>query len=133
VLGYFEAWQFGPVHPTAYRAFKTAGNQPITFRARRVDPLTGTQSSIPAPKEEQITEIVDRVLGSYGKMTPGRLVEISHAPGAPWHSVVDRARSGTAFGMRITDDLILSRFKYHKVSVGLAPASGEPGEDAPFT
>ena len=33
VSGYFEAWQYGPVHPAAYSAFKTAGSSPIDFRA----------------------------------------------------------------------------------------------------
>lgn len=35
VMGYFEAWQHGPVHPAAYSAFKAAGKSPIGFRATR--------------------------------------------------------------------------------------------------
>src|SRR5271156_1137521 len=38
VTGFFEAWQFGPVHPTAYHSFKTAGANPIVFRASIRDP-----------------------------------------------------------------------------------------------
>src|SRR5579863_1523853 len=49
VSGYFEAWQFGPVHPAAYRAFKPSGDQPITFRAERQDPLTGQRSPLQRP------------------------------------------------------------------------------------
>src|SRR5215469_12461877 len=47
VTGYFEAWQFGPVHPAAYSAFKSAGDRPIRFRATRRDPVTGQIVPIP--------------------------------------------------------------------------------------
>jgi len=132
VSGYFEAWKFGPVHPAAYASFKGAGDQPIDFRAESVDPLTGVRRSIPAPADAAVSSIVFRVMHSYGRMTPGRLVEISHAPGSPWSVVVDEGRLGVSFGMRIPDSLILERFNRHKVSVGEAPSQGEPGEDAPF-
>jgi uncharacterized phage-associated protein len=132
VSGYFEAWQFGPVHPTAYQAFKAAGEQPITFRAMRVDVSTGEPVPISLPDDPAIRRHVDRIMQSYGRMTPGRLVDISHAKGAPWDFIVDKARTSLAFGMRISDDLILERFKHHKVSVGNSPLIGEPSEDTPF-
>lgn len=132
VAGYFEAWQYGPVHPTAYRAFKLAGDRPIDFRAVSTDPLTGEKRPIQNPGNPLIRECVRRVLSTYGRMTPGRLVEISHAKGAPWHFVVDKARTHISLGLRITDDVIIERFKHHKVSIGPEPRRGEPGEDAPF-
>lgn len=133
VLGYFEAWQYGPVHPAAYRAFKSAGDRPITFRAVSRDPLTGAERPIPNPSEDgDVAEQVRRVMSVYGRMTPGRLVELSHAKGAPWDFVVDKARTSMAFGLRIPDTVILERFKHHKVSIGSAPSKGEPSEDAPF-
>lgn len=132
VSGYFEAWKYGPVHPAAYAAFKSAGDRPIDFRAESVDALTGERRAIPAPADAAVTAVVARIMMSYGRMTPGRLVEVSHAPGSPWSHVVDQGRVGVSFGMRIPDSLILERFGRHKVSVGAAPAQGEPGEDAPF-
>jgi uncharacterized phage-associated protein len=133
VVGYFEAWKYGPVHPAAYTAFKSAGEKPITFRADRVNVLTGKRSPLPDLTEPVTRRLIRKVMSSYGSMTPGRLVDISHAIGAPWHSVVDTARDSMAFGLRISDDLIIERFKFHKVSIGLKPAAGEPGEDTPFT
>jgi uncharacterized phage-associated protein len=132
VMGYFEAWQYGPVHPAAYNAFKRAGDKPIWFRATRQNPLTGESFPILDSTDSAIKERVRRVVALYARMTPGRLVELSHAVGAPWHFIVDKARTSMAFGMRIPDDVIVARFKYHKVSIGLRPLNGEPLEDAPF-
>jgi uncharacterized phage-associated protein len=133
VSGYFEAWQYGPVHPAAYKAFKAAGDQPITFRAERQDPLTGRRSPLTPPTAASVVQAVRGVMASYGCLTPGRLVEISHAKDAPWAYVVEQARTKMAFGLRIADSVIIERFKYHKVSVGAAPLAGEPFEDTPFT
>lgn len=132
VTGYFEAWKFGPVHPAAYQAFKSAGADPITFRAERLDPATGARSPLPAPDDPQLRKHIIGILHSYGKMTPGRLVDVAHAKGAPWDYIVNKGRTSLAFGLRISDDVILDRFKHHKVSVGLSPTIGEPSEDAPL-
>ncbi|UYN94701.1 MAG: SocA family protein [Enhydrobacter sp.] len=132
VSGFFEAWQYGPVHPTAYRAFKTSGDKAITFRATSLDPLSGVPRSIPTPSDGDVIKRVRKVMSFYGGMTPGRLVEISHAFGSPWWYIVQQARVSTAFGLRIPDSVILERFRFHKVSVGVEPAHGEPSEDAPF-
>jgi uncharacterized phage-associated protein len=132
VRGYFEAWQYGPVHPTVYQAFKAAEDRPIDFRAVGRNPLTGVQLPIPAPTDSAIIKVLDRVLAAFGDMSPGRLVEISHAKGAPWHVVVGRAQSAATLGLRISDDVILSCFKHHKVSVEPEPRIGEPLEDSPL-
>lgn len=132
VMGYFEAWQHGPVHPAAYNAFKSAGKAPILFRATRRNPLTGEDLPISSICDQDVKGRLRRVMALYGRMNAGNLVDISHAPGAPWHFIVTKARATTAFGMRIPDDVIVERFKYHKVSVGPTPLHGEPSEDAPF-
>jgi uncharacterized phage-associated protein len=132
VSGYFEAWQFGPVHPTAYQAFKNAGEQAIPFRATRVDVMTGERSDIAPPDDLVVRQHIARFMQCYGRLTPGRLVDISHAKGAPWDFIVNKGRTSLAFGLRIGDDLITERFKYHKVSIGHSPTIGEPSEDTPF-
>jgi uncharacterized phage-associated protein len=132
VSGYFEAWEYGPVHPAAYQAFKGAGAGAIGFRAARLNLVKDTREPITPPADPEIVRHVCRIVQSYGRMTPGRLVDISHAKDAPWHFVVDKGRTSLAFGMRIPDEVIRERFKHHKVSVGSQPFAGEPSEDAPF-
>lgn len=132
ISGYFEAWQYGPVHPVAYRAFRDAGSAPIKFRAEKQDILTGECLPIPQPSDSQVVQLASHVINSLGKLSPGRLVDLSHAPNSPWHFIVDKGRTSVAFGLRISDEVIRQRFKFHKVSIGAAPLAGEPGEDTPF-
>jgi uncharacterized phage-associated protein len=132
VTGFFEAWQHGPVHPIAYRAFKSAGAEPIGFRAAIIDPFT--QASLPLPEctDCDIKSRVGRIVTMYGGLTPGRLVEVSHAKAAPWQFIVDKARTETILGLRIANDVILQKFKFHKVSIGSEPRHGEPTDEIQF-
>lgn len=133
VSGYFEAWQYGPVHPSVYRAFKGAGSSEISMRAKGKDPLTGCPRPIRAVDDCVVSDLVQHVLRSYGSMSPGRLVDLSHAKGSPWDYIVDKSRTSVAFGLQIPDNVIVDRFQYHKVSVGIEPKAGEPCDDTPFT
>jgi uncharacterized phage-associated protein len=131
VSGYFEAWEFGPVHPAAYQAFKAARDQAITFRAERWDLATGQSKPPEEPREPHVRAHIAKIIAQYGGLSTGRLIEISHARNAPWHFVVDKSRTGLSYGGRITDDVTLSRFKHHKVAVGGSPSIGDLGEDTP--
>lgn len=133
VSGYFEAWQYGPVHPAAYRAFKSCGAAPIATRAMGKDPLTGRARELQTPDDPPTVQLVRDVIRSYGRLSPGRLVDLSHAKNSPWHHIVDKARTNVALGMRIPDNVIQERFHHHKVSAGEAPRAGEPEDDTPFT
>jgi uncharacterized phage-associated protein len=75
VSGYFEAWEYGPVHPATYQAFKSAGAEPIGFRAVKLNVANGTRESIASPRGPEIVRHISRIIQSYGRMTPGRLVD----------------------------------------------------------
>lgn len=132
VSGYFEAWQYGPVHPLVFRAFKAAGAAPIHFRAKGQDPLTGQSKELEISSDIVVRAHINQVLSSYGSLSPGRLVEISHAKNSPWDFIVDKSRTSVALGLRIPDNVIRERFKFHKISVGTHPTVGEPSEDSPL-
>lgn len=132
VNGFFEAWQYGPVHPTAYRAFKSAGAGVITFRAVEQDPFTDEVTTLPECDDIDAIMRAQRTVASFARMTTSQLVAISHAQNSPWAYVVDKARTETVFGLRIADEIIASRFKYHKMTVNSEPKNNEPREEAPF-
>ena len=132
VQGGFEAWTYGPVHPAVYQAFKTEGDRPITIRAQGRNVMTGEVRPLPLPTDPVVRRHLRDVLHAYGRLPPGRLVDISHAPKGPWAAVVTQARESIALGMRIPDSVIRERFKYHKVSVGSESRCGNPNEDTPF-
>ncbi len=132
VSGYFEAWQHGPVHPAVYKAFKRAGGEPITFRACRRDILTGNETPLDEPAEPEARKIVRQVILQMGTFSPHRLRQLSHAPRAPWARIVEQGSNGIAFGLRISDDLIVEHFRFHKIQVVDEEDAEDPKEDAPF-
>ena len=119
VSGYFEAWDYGPVHVGVYEAFKCSKNKPITFRAESKDILSGEAKPIPELEDQSAKDVVLQIL-LFGQLSPHRLVAISHAENSPWHFIVDKAGTDgpkVANGSRIPDSVIVERFKYHKISI----------------
>jgi uncharacterized phage-associated protein len=132
VSGYFEAWQYGPVHPTVYQSFKAAGPDAINFRAGAFDPVSRTRKPLASLEDSATRDICERVILQFGRTSPGRLVDITHAAGGPWHYVVASSKTGANIGLRITDEIIVERHGRQKVSVTPAPRVGEPNEDSPI-
>ena len=132
VSGHFEAWKHGPVHPAAYKAFKQAGSAVIRFRATGRDALTGEERSLLPNIDDVAYNCVRQTVVAYGSMTAWNLVDISHAKGAPWDIIVEKAKDGVALGLRIPNDLIAGEFKKHKISIRRDPKTGEPDEESPI-
>lgn len=109
----FEAWEFGPVLPYLYREFKYFDRAPIKGRATQIDPQNGNKRvvaySFAADTESQLQEIV----AFYSRMRASDLVELSHAPGGPWHKVWNHGGHINP-GMKIEDSAIVEF--YSKVS-----------------
>lgn len=118
VDGYFEAWEFGPVHPLVYGSFKAFGSDSITAPATRRDLRTGNICVLPPPRDERVDAIIDLVVSSLGRQRAGRLVHISHAAGGPWDAVANQTGTKSRYGLRIPDKLIRERFHRHMVTVG---------------
>jgi uncharacterized phage-associated protein len=100
-----EAWDHGPVFRELYNQFKQFGRDSIESRATRLNPHTGDRE-VP---EHNLSEadkgfIADRCRELL-KLSPGKLVDMSHISGGPWH----KARFGNGGvnpGVEITNDLI---------------------------
>ncbi len=100
VQGYFEAWKYGPVHPAVYQAFKSEGDRPIMGRAEARNVMTGETWPLAPPDDAAVRRLVGDILRSYGHLSPGRLIDITHAPKGPWATVVNKAKTSIALGLR---------------------------------
>jgi uncharacterized phage-associated protein len=132
VQGAFEAWTYGPVHPAVYQAFKCEVGLPIQGRAVARDVMTGATRPLALPDDADVRRALRDVLRSYGHLSPGTLVDISHARFGPWWTTVNKAKTSVALGLRIQDSVTLACFKHQKVSVGPQSRVGEPSEDRPL-
>lgn len=70
-----EAWQYGPVEPIVYHAFKSNGKQRITSSNSTLR-ITG-----------QARDIISFVANTYGKLSAFDLVTFSHRDGGAWSRV----------------------------------------------
>lgn len=81
-----QAWQYGPVHPEVYRAFRHYGRNPIEGRA--INRVTGY------PYQDNFSQDVDhmlrQVVSSYGKHHAFSLSDMMHRPGTPWSITNER-------------------------------------------
>lgn len=100
-----EAWDHGPVFREIYHQFKKFGREPISEKARRLDPLSGTLVEVPISLNSTELVYVDLHASELIKLSPGRLVDMSHVRDGPWYT----ARYGDGRlnpGVEITDELI---------------------------
>lgn len=67
-----EAWEYGPVEPSVYHAFKKYGSSRISI-----------PSGMPAP-DPSASKVISDTFEKYGKMTAFDLVELSHREGSAW-------------------------------------------------
>ena len=132
VQGAFEAWRYGPVHPAVYQAFKGEGDRPIMIRAVGRNVMTGQERDLEVPDDAEVRKQLREVLNAYGRLSPGRLVQISHAPRGPWATVVNKSKTTVALGLRIPDSVTIECFKHQKVMVGPQSGVEEPDEDTPL-
>ena len=86
-----EAWEYGPVVPDVYHAFKNFGSKPITEPAATLvtDGRTRTwrwvTPELPAtPEAEADRAFLDKILEDYGRRTAVNLMAESHRAGGPW-------------------------------------------------
>ncbi len=132
VQGAFEAWNNGPVHPAVYHAFKAAGREPIRTRANSRNVMTGDLKELNNPENPDVRRHVIWILASYGHLSPGLLVAISHAPKGPWATVREQVTNATSLGARIPDSLTSKRFHYQKIVVRNGGEVDDLAEDEPL-
>ena len=75
VLGRFEAWDYGPVHPQLYHYLKVFGALPVEGFFK---PYTAVSDDTPE------AESIDMVVDALGNESPTKLVTITHREHGAW-------------------------------------------------
>ncbi|MEG9862472.1 MAG: type II toxin-antitoxin system antitoxin SocA domain-containing protein [Parvularculales bacterium] len=111
-----EAWQYGPVFPSVYHEFKDRGKQPITdlgteFVAKETGNIGSIVSVTPEikQKDENTTNLLDRVWEVYGRWSGIQLSTLCHQPGTPWD--ITRKKSNGRRNAHIENEIIYKHYK----------------------
>ena len=106
-----EAWQYGPVIPSIYHAFKHNGANLIK------KPDTNSKAD---EIDEKTREVLDAVFKKYHKTSGPGLVELTHQKGTPWHKVWEEEDGKDKYHAIIdTEDIK----KYYKAWLDMPPSS----------
>lgn len=80
----FEAWQYGPVLPSVYHAFKDHGAQPIRTRASRTDWQTFETTTPCVSGTDRVAELLETIWREYGRLSGLQLSHLTHLADSPW-------------------------------------------------
>jgi uncharacterized phage-associated protein len=105
-----EAWKHGPVFREIYHASKHEGREEIKDDFKKFDLATRQFVTAKANLSVDDAAFLESVFSDYGSLPAGKLVDLTHEVGSPWHVVWSNGRN-VNFGMEITKQLILSRAK----------------------
>lgn len=119
MFGKFAALAQGPVNPAAQEAFSAVGDKPINFRMLDEDLLSRTVRSLEVPGDDVARDVVARVMRTFGALTAAQLLQIAMVPEGPWAATINKSRTSVVIGMRISDTVILERFKHHRIVLAL--------------
>lgn len=72
------AWKYGPVVPSIYHKYKSMGKKPIMH----VD----NDFNLSLLSDDEL-QLISSVMAQYGKFSAEGLVDLTHAPGAPWEKI----------------------------------------------
>jgi uncharacterized phage-associated protein len=106
----FEAWEHGPVLPTVYAAFKSAGREPVKDRALRFNPVTQERSVARAVPSADDLDFLRDIVRAYGRLDALTLSDMTHRQGGPWDRVWNAGGGRVTLGMRIKNSAIKDDF-----------------------
>lgn len=80
-----EAWQFGPVYPELYHLIKRKDGERVDFVPRgAVEQLHHEEHGEYIQLNDTEKKLIEDVYDSYGELTGGQLIQLTHEKGGPW-------------------------------------------------
>lgn len=111
-----EAWQYGPVVPKVYHAFKAYGRQPVerpamqyNFEEDVMEPISMDDGARNADVESA-RAVIKKVWAKYGAKSGLALSNLTHKPNTPWYEVTNGGVSVGAY-KEIPDDVIERHYR----------------------
>lgn len=87
----FEAWQYGPVVPSVYRAYSMYGGTPISKAAQyRTFDFFGNASTRITPLSGDELQSVTATVRKWAGLPSWRIVNYSHKKGGAWDLVFNK-------------------------------------------
>jgi uncharacterized phage-associated protein len=110
-----EAWRFGPVIRSVYRAFKSYGGHDIpgpglTGLIPTGGGLQPFYERVPA-EDSDVLALLRKIVDVYGGMAAIELSRLTHRAGTPWRQAIDAAGGRLLMGVGIPDATIQAHFK----------------------
>ena len=104
-----EAWKYGPVVPSVYKAFKAYGGEPITALA--TSPKSAPQEFVPTVQDPELEAFLERMWEVYQSYTGLELSSLTHQSGTPWDQTWVRQTGRRESPRIIPNDLIQSYYQ----------------------
>lgn len=95
-----EAWTYGPVVPSLYRAIRHYRALPVTF------PIPGDYDRQEIAPEDR--DFIAEVFGAYGHLSGVQLSNLTHMPGTPWSMTWD---NGAGQNEVIRPEIVAAHYK----------------------
>src|SRR3954466_1395085 len=89
-----QAWEFGPVIPTLYRALAPWGPDPVT------QPIDAPRENL-EPNER---DVLEQVYAAYADYPASTLSSLTHRRGTPWERVFEPGRRGVVIPDNVIAD-----------------------------
>jgi uncharacterized phage-associated protein len=95
----FEAWDYGPVNKSLFKALRRYGADPVRRTILQGDdsdfPIAvfGDQQEATAELTAQEQAVIDQVWDNYGGFPAFQLSALTHEPGTPWTIAYERGRN----------------------------------------
>lgn len=113
-----QAWKFGPVVPSVYRAFKRHGDEPILDMCEEFDiesflsDGSDIKTYIPRlPDDSFLNSFLKKIWDVYGSLTAFQLSAMTHQKDTPWDKVWNQEKGCERRGIAIPDSYMKDYFK----------------------
>lgn len=107
----FEAWDYGPVNPGIYKAFKHFQDLPITARTEAFDPLTAEKYLPICQLQGDDLAFLRSRFDFYKRFSAIALSDLSHSRSGPWRQARSLYANGLNAQRMMTAELIRSHHR----------------------